>query len=539
MRLLEHHKLARCCLALGAVAATGLIIAIGAATSAGPARATAAGPPPPNIVLIQTDDQTAAQLNWRVMPNTMRLLAQQGTNFTNYIDTTAECCPSRASLITGQYAHNHRVFSSGRGEGYPTLVDKGNVLPVWLQAAGYNTIHVGKFMNHYTLATNEKTDVAPGWDDWQTTLNGVRYYNYDLSANGRLVHYNYAASDYVTRVLTRKGVEAVHKYAPESKPFYLQLDQRAPHVAGGNRQGPCTGGPRSPMAEPDPRDVGLFHGEEPPEPPSYNEQDMSDKPQFLRGTPRLDSNATRRIQVKWDCALATLVGVDRSVGEIYDAVADAGELGRTVFIFTGDNGLFYGEHRIQGGKVLPYEEALRQPLIISAPQRYRDGAVRKARIGSPVANIDLAPTILALAHGTPCTPEGDCRTMDGRSLMPLLTGQGQWPSQRQLLLEYRSPEPDRHKTCIFAGVRTPRSVYVEHYAVGDPVTGRCQGTLQVERYDLRHDPYELQNQCAGGLPSNCPTGPEQAKLEQDLQRLHDCAGIKGRDQQVDGRPFCG
>ncbi len=83
------------------------------------------------------------------------------------------------------------------------------------------------------------------------------------------------------------------------------------------------------------------------------------------------------------------------------------------------------------------------------------------------------------------------------------------------------------------------AVYVEHYAVGDPTTGRCQATLQVERYDLKQDPYELQNQCTAGLPSNCPTGPEQLKLEQDLQRLRNCAGIKGRDQQVDGRPFCG
>jgi N-acetylglucosamine-6-sulfatase len=538
MRLREHHKLARCCLALGAMAACGFIVAIGGA-AAGPAGAAAVRPDAPNIVLIQTDDQTVGQLTSQVMPNTKRLLARQGTTFTDYIDPTAECCPSRASLLTGQYAHNHGVFSSGQGQGYPTLRDKANVLPVWLRAAGYNTIHVGKFMNHYTQATVNHTDVAPGWDDWQTTLNGVRYYNYDLSANGRLVHYAYGDSNYVTRVLTRKGVAAVRKYAPKTKPFYLQLDQRAPHVAGGKRQGRCTGGPRSPIAEPDPRDITLFRDAKPPRPPSYNEQDIADKPAFLQGSPRLDSTQKQRIQDKWGCALAALVGVDRSVGRIYEAVADAGELNQTVFIFTGDNGLFYGEHRIEGGKVLPYEEALRQPLVISVPKRYRHGAVRRARVGAPVANIDIAPTILALAHGRPCTPQGRCRTMDGRSLMPLLTGQGQWPSQRELLLEYRSPQPSRHKTCVFAGIRTPRTVYIEHYAVGDPATGQCQLTLQVERYDLKQDPHELQNQCYGGLPSNCPSVPAQLQLEQDLQRLRNCAGIKGRDQQVNGRPFCG
>jgi hypothetical protein len=129
--------------------------------------------------------------------------------------------------------------------------------------------------------------------------------------------------------------------------------------------------------------------------------------------------------------------------------------------------------------------------------------------------------------------------MDGRSLMPLLLGQGAWPKDRMLLIEYRSPAPDRHKTCNFAGVRTQRTIYVEHYSVGNPTTGQCQATLQVERYDLKTDPYELENLCYGGLPTSCPTSQRQLDLERDLQRLHNCAGIRGRDQRVDGRPFCG
>jgi arylsulfatase A-like enzyme len=538
MRSPKHHKLAYGCVALGATTFCALVLAVSAATPADPAHASARPSRPPNIVLIQTDDQTASQLTWKAMPKTRRLLARHGATFSDYIATTAECCPSRASLITGQYAHNHGVFSSGQGEGYPRLIDKGNVLPVWLQAAGYHTIHVGKFMNHYQQGVPNRTDVAPGWDDWQTTLSGVHYYNYGLSANGRLVKYGGEDRDYVTRVLTRKSVSAVRRYAPERKPFYLQVDQRAPHTAGGNRPGRCGGGPKARYAEPDPKDKDLFRREEPPTPPSFNEEDISDKPEFLRGTPRLDFDHRRKIRGKWRCALATLAGVDRSVGRIYKAVDDAGELRRTVFIFTGDNGLFYGEHRIEGGKVLPYEEALRQPLVINLPKRYRDGGVRRT-IDEPVANIDLAPTILDLAGGRPCAPEGSCRTMDGRSLMPLLLGQGAWPKDRMLLIEYRSPAPDRHKTCNFAGVRTQRTIYVEHYSVGNPTTGQCQATLQVERYDLKTDPYELENLCYGGLPTSCPTSQRQLDLERDLQRLHNCAGIRGRDQRVDGRPFCG
>jgi N-acetylglucosamine-6-sulfatase len=537
MRLGKHHKLATGCVALCATAICALALAVGAAVPA-PAGAAAVPSRPPNIVLVQTDDQTIGQMSWTAMPKTRRLLARHGTTFSDYIATTAECCPSRASLVTGQYAHNHGVFSSGHGEGYPRLIDKDNVLPVWLQAAGYNTIHVGKFMNHYQQGVPSRTDVAPGWDDWQTTLTGVRYYNYSLSSNGRLVHFGDEDSDYVTRVLTRKSVNAVRKYAPERKPFYLQLDQRAPHTAGGNRDGRCGGGARARFAEPDPNDMNLFRRAEPPTPPSFNEENMSDKPEFLRGTPRLDFSRKRRIRGKWRCALAALAGVDRSVARVYKAVDDAGELNRTVFIFTGDNGLFYGEHRIEGGKVLPYEEALRQPLIINLPKRFRDGGVRRT-VDQPVANIDLAPTILSLAHGTPCKPGGPCRTMDGRSLMPLLTEQGQWPNDRELLIEYRSPQPDRHKTCNFAGVRTKRMVYVEHYSVGDPTTGQCQPTLQVERYDLKTDPFELENQCFGGLPTSCPADQTQLDLKRDLQRLRDCAGIRGRDQKANGRPYCG
>jgi N-acetylglucosamine-6-sulfatase len=538
MRSREHHKLAYGCVALGAAMLCGLVLATSGVTTTDPAHAAARPSRPPNIVLIQTDDETAAQNTWKVMPKTRRLLARHGATFGDYIVTTAECCPSRASLITGQYAHNHGVFSSGKGEGYPKLIDKGNVLPVWLQDAGYNTIHVGKFMNHYTQDLPNRTDVAPGWDDWQTTLSGVRYYNYSLSANGKLVKYGDQDSDYVTRVLTHKSVAAVRKYAPERKPFYLQVDQRAPHTAAGNRPGRCGGGPKARYAEPDPIDKDLFRRAKSPRPPSFNEANIADKPEFLRGTPRLDFDHRRKIRGKWRCALASLAGVDRSVGRIYKAVDDAGELGRTVFIFTSDNGLFYGEHRIEGGKVLPYEEALRQPLIIDLPKRFRDGGVRRT-IDEPVANIDLAPTILDLAGGRPCTPEGQCRTMDGRSLMPLLTGKGFWPNARNLLIEFRSPTPERHKTCNFAGIRTARTVYVEHYSVGNPTTGQCQPTLQVERYDLKDDPYELHNLCYGGLPTSCPTSQRQAELESDLQRLRDCAGIKGRDQRVDGRPYCG
>ena len=209
-----------------------------------------------------------------------------------------------------------------------------------------------------------------------------------------------------------------------------------------------------------------------------------------------------------------------------------------MFIFISDNGLFYGEHRIASGKVLPYEEGLRLPLVIRMPRRYMGGAKRVPLVGKPVANIDLAPTILDLAGAQPCLRSGTCRTMDGRSLMPLLTRSGGWPHDRGLLTEYQVADAGRYATCEFAGIRTSDNIYVVHSRVVDPATSKCVPADQRERYNLKKDPFELHNLCAGGSAANCPTSAKQANLEARLNQLRDCAGIAGRDQRVNGRPYC-
>ncbi len=514
------------------LAAAGLGLAASDPFPGAPGEATAApGGARPNIVLIQTDDQTYKQLTRRTMPQTKRLLGRRGTSFTDYIASTAQCCPSRASLLTGQYAHNHGVTSNEVG--YRGLLDKRNVLPVWLKRAGYRTIHVGKFLNGYAGFAEPNSVVAPGWNQWHSVLGGLSYYGYDLFVNGGAQHHGRRRGDHITQVLNRKAGRLVKRYAPKPRPFYLQLDQRAPHVGGDDPHGRCK---RAPI--PVPVDKKLFRDQGLPHPPSFNEEHMGDKPSFLSSAPKVAAGKRRKIRKRWQCGLASLRGVDRGVGKLYDEVRDAGELRKTVFIFTSDNGLFHGQHRLLSGKVLPYEEALRLPLLIRAPKRYRGGAPRIKKVGRAVGNIDLAPTILDLTGARPCSAPGECRTMDGRSLMPLLRRSGRWPRGRGFLTEYRVPDAGRYATCEFAGIRTRDTLYVRHSRVVDPGTTECVSADERERYNLKRDPFELRNLCFGGSSGNCPVDGKQLDLEARLSQLRNCAGIAGRDDRVGGRPFC-
>jgi N-acetylglucosamine-6-sulfatase len=531
MSFRSHHRIALGGATLLAAACLGLA-ASSRVPGAAPEANAAAGGGRPNIVLIQTDDQTYRQLTRRAMPRTKQLLAQQGTRFTNYIATTAQCCPSRASLLTGQYAHNHGVTSNTVG--YPGLVDRGNVLPVWLHRAGYWTIHVGKFLNGYERTVEPDSVVAPGWDQWHTVLGNTAYYGYNLFVNGGVRHYGRHRGDHITHVLNRRAVRMVRRYAPKGHPFYLQLDQRAPHV--GQQHDPYGRCGRAPI--PLPSDRHRFQRESLPKPPSFNEANMRDKPSFLSSAPKVGSLERRKIRRHWRCALASLRGVDRGVGKIYHAVKDAGELRKTVFIFISDQGLFHGQHRLRSGKVFPYEEALHLPLLVRMPKRYRGDASRVRKVGRPVGNIDLAPTILDLAHARPCSAPADCRTMDGRSLMPLLRRSGGWPRHRAMLTEYRAGDAGRYATCDFVGIRTRGSLYVQHSRVVEPGTSQCVTDDQRERYDLKRDPFELHNLCFGGSSGNCPVGAKQLQLETRLNQLRNCAGIAGRDHRVGARLFC-
>ena len=483
----------------------------------------------PNIVVISTDDQTLASFKRRTMPETFDLLVDEGTAFTDSIVVTPVCCPSRATYLTGQYGHNHGILTNNPG--YVDLRRKGSTLPVWMQQAGYRTIHVGKYLNKYSDVDNPE-QAPPGWDDWRTELNPHGYYDYTLGINGEVVEFGSDDGDYLGRVLAEEAVGAIQTYAPEDRPFFLTLDEFAPHNGRGRGDKRCRHAPI-----PDPADQALFEDASLPRPPSFNERDVSDKPSFIRKLDRLTRPALAKLEKRYTCTLASLRSIDRGVTAVYDALAEQGELENTVIVYWSDNGYFDGEHRLANKKQLHYEEGLRVPIVLRVGSEVEGSGKPRSRVGRPVANIDLAPTILDYAGGESCR-EGRCRAMDGLSMRGLVRGgRSQIRARRPLLIEFEN-KPRSRFTCAYQGVRVPGRVYIEHTSIPDPRTNRCHPADEAELYDLEADPYQLDNL----NPPRAGTATErtEARLRRILGRLRDCRGVRGRDPRRGGdRSFCG
>jgi N-acetylglucosamine-6-sulfatase len=486
--------------------------------------------PRPNIILVVTDDQTLAAFNGHTMPYTVGNVAGPGTTFANTIAVTPLCCPSRAAMLTGQYGHNNGILSNKPG--YPALRDKTNVLPAWLRAAGYYTAHIGRYLNEYPHG--KKSKPGPGWDEWVTALEPRRYLSYNLRVGRKVVEFGKEAKDYITRVFNSRAVQVIEKQGPKAQPFYLQLDQFAPHAGPGTPKGPCAG---RDVADPDPADYAAFANEPLPNPPSVNEQDVSDKPSFVQEVHPFTEKNIAAITQRYRCALASLVAVDRGMAAIDAALAQTGELENTVVMFVSDNGFFYGEHRLPREKIRPYEEALHVPLVIRAPSGVL-GSATVPSVGELVANIDLAPTILDFAGAAPCIAPGHCRVMDGRSLVPLLRGEGGWPADRGLGIEWRTNDAtfNTSSSCEFHGIRTPGQLFVEHVSVPSGPNGLCVPADEREHYDLVADPFELQNLYPAD-PST-PQGLIEGLLAARTTKLANCAGIEGRDPPPASGNYC-
>jgi arylsulfatase A-like enzyme len=432
-----------------------------------------------NVVVILSDDE-----RWdgtTVMNTVKSLLVDHGVNFTNAHVTTSMCGPSRASILTGQYAHHTGVVDNFGAHAYPAFKDESADLPVWMHRAGYQTALVGKYINGYTgVAGHHK--IPAGWDDWQAmdSIPMEAYYNYSINDNGHLEHYGSKPSDYSTSVLAHKAVQFIQG---ARHPFFLYFAPVAPHLP----------------AIPDKRDQGKLENIAPIHSPAFNQRNIGKEPwrfwhkDMLSAAAQLYINHVRQRQEE------SLLALDRSVKSVVQALKARHELNRTVIVYTSDNGFLWGEHRL-GGKVWPYQESTHVPMIVRTPW-----TTTAARNNQPVLNIDIAPTVSALAGIKPGLPE------DGRSLVPFLDGVPT-PWRHAFLVEYLGKDM-LHKggPPPYTAVQTRRNLYVE-YKNG-----------WRELYNLRRDPWEMNN--VAGDPR---TKPLQATLSQTLKRLYDAPPATSR-----------
>jgi arylsulfatase A-like enzyme len=517
-------------------------------------------PARPNFVVIQTDDSTLEQLYAayrpypgapaiRAMPNTLDLIAKKGATFDRYYVSYSLCAPSRVSLLTGRYSHNDKdpgnVEPDGGYSGFRSSPSYRHNLAVWLRRDGYRTIHVGKFLNGYGEAPySTPLEVPPGWNAWQSVINSDSdhfYYGYELSDNGVLEGPFGNSGSWETREYgerdppgcpnaplegkpcsyeTDKFDElALREMAatPPGRPFYLQLDETAPHGDFRRPAGP----------EPPARYYDLFDGAPLPDTRSegFDEGNVSDKPRFIREAPLLTPQEIHTYRVYYDKALASLRGIDDGVREIVDELGALHRLRDTYIIFTSDNGFFYGQHRMVGGKFLAYEPSTHLPFLMRGP-----GIKAGSESNELAANIDIAPTILELAHA-----KAD-KSIDGRSLYPFAHDPmtiTRRPVLFESFVETADVEEDggagsaARQAASASGAGRGRGAKASIVAPPKNYYGIVLGPYKYiewpdgekELYDLEKDPFELNNRVRD--PNFFPI---RNFLQRELKRLETCSG---------------
>ena len=557
-----------------AIAVLALLFGVVLATSeeARAARAKASELQKPSFVVIQTDDQTLEELYDGVrmlngnegfaMPNTLQMLGEQGVTFNRYYTPYSLCAPSRVSLLTGRYAHNDHVQGNvppnGGWTGFQSRLAYSHNLATWLQGAGYRTIHIGKILNGYGDAPySPGTEVPPGWSSWHTILNSDTdhyAYGYLLNNNGVVEGpygdsgswetREYGAIDdagcpyaplnglpcyFETDKFNQLAVEELAATSPE-QPFYMQVDYTSPHGDFRKPAGP----------QPATRDIGRFAGAPLPDgrAEGFNEGNVNDKPRFIREAPYLSATEIHTYRVYYQNCLAALISIDEGVKQIMDELGALGRSENTYVVFTSDNGFFFGQHRLVGGKFLAYEPATHLPLIIRGP-----GIEPNTKTGQFASTIDIAPTILELAEVTPD------KSIDGTSLMPFAT-EPSLRTRRPLLFESFVQTNDVEQDGNAATGETTAAGTARGKLGVKGASGKGAGSEgaaahasvvappknyygirlgpykyiewpdgEKELYDINKDPYELNN-----IVRDKNYTPIRTFLHEELVRLEECSG---------------
>jgi N-acetylglucosamine-6-sulfatase len=418
--------------------------------------------PRPNIIVILTDDQPYHTVDY--MPAVKHQLMAGGITFENGFVTTPLCCPSRVSILTGEYVHNHKVYTDRMPMGGAPKFNDISSVATWVNNAGYRTAYFGKYLNEYEALTPFGY-VPPGWDVWDAFLaknltahedlgNLQYYFNFSLSENGTPVEYPKSKANFSADVITRKALSFIRDQRDE--PFFMMVGYYNPHS-------PYISAPR----HQDTFRAGSGWDWVQYRPPNFNEKDIRDKPSYIAD---LEPLSPEEVDIAHRQILRSLLSVDDGVASILAALEKAGLSKNTIIIYLSDNGMTLGDHRFGVGKNCPYEACIKVPFIVYAPGYYAPRT--DAHL---VANIDLAPTIANWAGVTIPT------SVDGMSMLPIL----EHPSAKwrdEILFEHWPTEEGVGSMVPeFYAIRTATWKYVEY------------STGEMELYDLVNDPYELQN----------------------------------------------
>lgn len=439
----------------------------------------------PNIIFVLTDD-----LAWNLikyMPNVQKM-QQNGSTFSNYYVTDSLCCPSRSSMFSGRYPHDTGVYTNGGNDGgYNVFHGRGEEKSTWgtdLQAAGYRTAMMGKYLNGY----QPKDAPPPGWNEWDVAGNGYPEFNYNLNSNGKIEHHGTANTDYLTDVLNGKAKSFVDSSAAANKPFAMEIATFAPHA-------PYT---------PAPRDADKFPGLTAPRTPAFNTADKVGNPPWLQQIPPLSQQDIAKLNQSFRKRAQAVQAVDKMIGDLRQELAAKHLDKNTYLVFASDNGYHMGEHRLRAGKQTAFDTDIKVPLIAIGPS-----VPAGHTTDQQASNIDLRPTFDQLG-GAVTPPE-----VDGHSLVaPLHSSRPVDNWRNAVLVEHHGqehPPGDPDKPGKFSAdppsynaLRLGSAVYVE-YADGER-----------EYYDTAKDPDELSN-IVGTLPPDTVN-----KLHADLTALTAC-----------------
>jgi arylsulfatase A-like enzyme len=491
------------------------------------------------------------------------LIINQGVNFLNSYVSYSLCCPSRTTFLTGQFMHNHGVMWNFWGEspeygpvhggyfGFKHSTNDGgwsNIMPRWLQQAGYHTGLIGKYLNQYgtddpsTPAKDAKPrEIPPGWNEWAGGVDPTTYsyFGYTLNVNGKLKTYGKCehqsvdvapggtesnikpsnnvldgckttsqhgkdGSEYQTDVEASYAESFISRNAKQHSPYFLWLTPTAPHTTT------LTGANEGLPAVPPNRYKTTYSKVSLPNWPSLDEVDVSDKPwltPYFHWFPPMGDAGKKVATNHLHGRLGAVRGLDDMVARVVAAVKKSGKEKNTIIVYTSDNGWLLGEHRLVGQKFFGFDPSIKVPLYIKGP-----GFSGGKTVSTPVINTDLPASLIQIAGANPG------RTLDGIPLQTLMAHPSDW-ANRNVLIETGK----NTRGAYYEGVHTPR--YHLEVIHGGWLPDRY------ELYDLRSDPNEM-----NAVTNDPKYMGVLMQLISMTQRLAACKGASCRDTSAAPEP---